>query len=54
MCLQVLRDFVKILNPEDLIVWNRRWLLRLDGNERQKNTPATCSNQSGEGHQYLA
>jgi hypothetical protein len=53
VCLQVLRDFVRVLNPANfhstIVGWNRRWLLRLDGNERQKYTPAVCDNKSGEG-----
>jgi hypothetical protein len=52
----VLRDFVRVLNPSNfhstIVGWNRRWLLRLDGNERQKVTLAACSNLSGEVCRY--
>jgi hypothetical protein len=48
---QVLRDFVRVLNPANahstMSGWNRRWLLRLNG-ETQKQQAAACDNQTGE------
>lgn len=54
---QVLRDFVRVLNPNNahssMNGWNRRWLLRLNGQESQKKQPAVCNIQNGEARYAL-